>query len=388
MPLRINSTSLLAKVEGTYGTDPVPTGSANAILLMGTPTLSPMEMTSVQRNTITPYFGNLGSLPSSIYGKLDFEVEIAGSGTAGVAPAWGQLMRGCSWSETITAAPITGTAQVGGTTTTIVLAAAASASTDFYNGMPISITAGTASGQSGYIVDYDGTTKIATVVSSAWIATDATSTYSIGANVAYHPVTNLQESVTLYFNIDGVLHKFLGARGNCVLNFAADQIPSIKFSFQGLFQTVVDAASPTVTLTGWKQPQVANKANTPFLSLHGFTASSLDTFSMDMVNNVTHHALIGGTEQFVITDRNPAGNISMEAVNVATKDWWSTVKNATLSTFAMQHGTNPGNKIALTAPAVQIITPKYGNKNKITMLTAGLIPTPITGNDDLALVTF
>jgi hypothetical protein len=254
--------------------------------------------------------------------------------------------------------------------------------------MPISITAGTGNGQTGFIVDYDGTGKIATVVSSAWVAPDATSQYSIGANVAYRPISQSFESLTLYFNIDGVLHKFLGGRGNSSFSLGVDQIPLFKFSLQGLFQPVADSAAPTVVLTGWKQPQVANKANTPFLSLHGFAASSLESFDFDLANAVAHHALIGGTEQFIITDRKPTGNISMEAVTVATKDWWTTAKNATLGTLALQHGTNAGNKLAICAPAIQLASPKYGNKNGIAMLQASLVPTPSNGNDELAIVTF
>jgi hypothetical protein len=386
--LRLNITSLLAKNESGYATDPTPTGAANAILLKGKPTLTPMELTSVARDNLRPYFGNSEILPSSIFGKLDFEVEAAGSGIAGVAPAWGPLMRGCGWAETITAAAIVGTAQAGGSTTTIKLAAAASATDDLYDGMPISITAGTGNGQSGFIVDYDGTAKTATVVSSAWIAPDNTSQYSIGANVSYRPVSQNFESVALYMNIDGVLHRFLGARGNQSFSLGVDKIPSFKFSFQGLFQPVIDGAAPGVVLTGWKQPKVANKANTPFLSVHGFATSALESFDFDLANAIAHHALIGGTEQFIITDRKPAGNISMEAVTVATKDWWTIAQNATLGAFAIQHGIVAGNKVAITAPALQITNPKYGEKNGIAMLNAGLVPTPINGNDELAVVTF
>ncbi len=387
MSLRLRISSLLAKIEGTYGTDPTPTGASNAILLKGQPTLTPMELTSVERDNLRPFFGNAEILPSSIFGKLEFEVEAAGSGTAGVAPAWGALLRGCGFSETIVAAAITGTAQAGGSTTSIKLAAAASAVNEFYNGMPISITAGTGNGQSGYIVDYDGTTKIATVASTAWVAPDATSAYSIGANVSYRPISDLFESLTLYMNIDGVLHKLLGARSN-VSCLTADQIPSFKFSAQGLFQPVVDAVSPTVTLSVWKTPQPANKANTPFVSLHGFNAAALESFDFDMNNAVAHHALINGAEQFIITDRKPAGNISMEAVLVATKDWWTSAKNATLGALAIQHGTVAGNKLVITAPAVQITSPKYGDKNGLAMLQAGLALTPITGNDELSICVF
>jgi hypothetical protein len=57
-----------------------------------------------------------------------------------------------------------GTAQAGGATT-ITLDASASATDDIYNYDLIVITAGTGAGQSRYITDYDGTTKVATVAS-------------------------------------------------------------------------------------------------------------------------------------------------------------------------------------------------------------------------------
>src|SRR3546814_4207821 len=70
----------------------------------------------------------------------------------------------CSSDLVVTAAPITGTAQAGGSTTTAVLAALASAVDDAYLGMPIQHanvgTAGTVKGTS-MIMDYNGTTKTA-----------------------------------------------------------------------------------------------------------------------------------------------------------------------------------------------------------------------------------
>jgi len=388
MSLRLRVTSLLAKIEGSYGVDPVATGAANAILLRGEPTLTPMEMTEVDRDLVLPYFGNSESLPGAIYGMLNFKTEQAGPGTAGTVPAWGPLMRGVGCSETILAAAYTGTAQAGGSTTTIKLAAAASAVNEFYNGMPISITAGTGNGQSGFIVDYDGTTKIATVISASWIAPDATSAYSIGANVTYRRITDNPESIALYMNIDGVLHKFLGARGNVSGGISIDQIPEFNWSFKGLFVPIVDAASPTVVVTGWKTPVVANKANTPFVSLHGFNGAAVESYDFDLGNEINYHGLINSTEQILITNSKPSGNISMEAVNVATKDWWTIAKNATLGSFGIQHGTVAGNRIAITHPAVQIKKPSYGNKNGIAMLKAGLVPKPVSGNDEICICTF
>src|SRR3546814_11788789 len=93
----------------------------------------------------------------------------------------------CSSDLVVTAAPITGTAQAGGSTTTAVLAALASAVDDAYLGMPIQHanvgTVGTVKGTS-MIMDYNGTTKtavLAETLGAAIVAGD----YTIPANLTY-----------------------------------------------------------------------------------------------------------------------------------------------------------------------------------------------------------
>lgn len=103
MPIFWKSKTLLAKVEATYGTDAVPVAATNAILATDV-TFSPMEGEDVERNLELPKMGASSSLPAGVYSKLTFSVELAGSGTLGVAPGWGPLLRMCGVAETITAA--------------------------------------------------------------------------------------------------------------------------------------------------------------------------------------------------------------------------------------------------------------------------------------------
>lgn len=386
--MKLLITSLLAKIESTYGQDSSPTGAANAVLLRGNPTLTPLDMTQDARNIILPYFGNQGVMPSAAFGKLDYEIELAGSGTAGVAPAYGPILRACALGETLLASPYTGTAQAGGTTTTIKLAAGANATNDFYNGMPISITGGTGSGQSGLIVDYDGTTKIAVVVSAAWVAPDGTSTYSVGACAAYRPVTQSLEAVSKYFNIDGVLHKFLGSRGNVSFNIGADKIPFAKVSMDGIYQPVADGAAPTVVVTGWQRPLVANSVNTPFFMMQGFATAALESLTLDMGNKIARVARINTAQRVDITDRNPVGTVSMEAVTCATKDWFAACRAATMGTLGLTHGTATGNKFSITEPGMVLKNPKYSDSNGIAMISMDMDVTTLNGNDEMAFVTY
>lgn len=102
MPLSWRNKILLAKIESTYGTDAVPTGAANAILATNVQ-LTPMEGSDVSRELDLPNFGAQPTVPAELHARLQFEVELAPSGAAGTAPAWGPLLRACACAETIDA---------------------------------------------------------------------------------------------------------------------------------------------------------------------------------------------------------------------------------------------------------------------------------------------
>lgn len=93
---------MLAKIESSYGTDPTPTGSANALLVRSLE-ISPFQSDVVERELIRGYMGNYETLHANQRVEVTFEVEMAGSGAAGTAPAYGPLLKACGNSETIVA---------------------------------------------------------------------------------------------------------------------------------------------------------------------------------------------------------------------------------------------------------------------------------------------
>jgi hypothetical protein len=93
--------AVLAKIETVYGTDAVPTGAANAIQM--TSAKYKVEAEEVSRDLLKPYMGHQGVILVGKYATLSGEVEIAGSGAAGTAPAYGPLLRMAGFAETITA---------------------------------------------------------------------------------------------------------------------------------------------------------------------------------------------------------------------------------------------------------------------------------------------
>jgi hypothetical protein len=102
MPTRlIRKTAILLKTETTYGTDAVPAGAANAMLVSNL-SINPLNAKNVDRDNIRPYFGGSEQLVGVSYIECGFDIELVGGGTAGTAPAWGAALQACGFSEIIT----------------------------------------------------------------------------------------------------------------------------------------------------------------------------------------------------------------------------------------------------------------------------------------------
>ena len=94
--------AILAKLQPTAGVDSVPTGGANAMLVSNVQ-VNPLVANNVDRNLLRTYYGSSEQLIGSNYKELSFDVEICGGASAGSAPAWGPLLRGCAVAETLIA---------------------------------------------------------------------------------------------------------------------------------------------------------------------------------------------------------------------------------------------------------------------------------------------
>ncbi|GHC42258.1 hypothetical protein GCM10007291_50130 [Gemmobacter nanjingensis] len=93
--------AILLKPETVYGTDVAP-AAADALIGRNV-TFTPIVGERVSRDLILPYMGNQGVLLAGTYGRIEFDIEIAGSGAAGTKPKWGSAARICGMSETVLA---------------------------------------------------------------------------------------------------------------------------------------------------------------------------------------------------------------------------------------------------------------------------------------------
>jgi len=307
MSLLTRKRTILAKLESTYGTDPTPTGSANAILVRNL-SITPLNAENVSRDLVRPYLGASEQLIASAYVGVEFEVEMAGSGTAGTAPAYGPLLQACGMTET------------------------------------------------------DG-----------------------ASDVTYTPKSASFASVTMYYNVDGVLHKVTGARGNVELVINARQIPVFKFTFTGLYNAPSDASAPSVTYTAFQTPVAANSDNTTDFELFSFGAA-LESLNINFNNAIQYRSLIGA-EDVLMTDRQMSGQVVFEAPTITAKDFFSLALGSTLGNLDITHGTAAGNMVQITSSRVDVSNPSYQDQNGIQMLQVPLTFVPSTsGNDEISIV--
>jgi hypothetical protein len=298
---------LLAKIETVVGTDSVPTGTD--ALLVSNLEIQPLQLELIDRELVRGNLGNSEKLVGQRLVGISFDVEIAGSGTAGTAPKWGALMQACGFSETIVAV----------------------------------------------------------------------------TSVTYAPVSSAFKSATLYYFADGVRHTITGCRGTWSMSMEVGAIPKISYEFTGIFNAPTDTANPTGTFTNQANPLVVNSANTTPLQVHGY-AACLSAFSLDLANETPFRQLAGCTQEVMITDRKPEGEVMIEAPTLAAKNYFTVASGQTLGQFSFTHGTTAGNICTFTAPTCNLGSPEYDDSDGIIMLKLPFMPVPSgAGNNELTL---
>ena len=98
----IKNTAVLVKAGVTYGTDSVPTGTANAFRVSNL-TAKSLEAPMVERDLITAGLGISPALPGAPYSTVSFDIEIAGAGTVATAPPFAAALLACAMAQTLTA---------------------------------------------------------------------------------------------------------------------------------------------------------------------------------------------------------------------------------------------------------------------------------------------
>jgi hypothetical protein len=209
-------------------------------------------------------------------------------------------------------------------------------------------------------------------------------TISASTSVTYAPVSSSFSSITIVYNVDGVLHKVTGARGTVSFDFNVNNYPVMNFTFTGIYNAVTDTALPTPTYTS-VVPLPVSTTNTSNFSILGYSGC-LQQVTFDVANSIVDQELVG-CKSILLTDRAPTGTVIVEAPTIATKDFFAAALGSSTGLLTLQHGSVAGNIVTLNVPQCDVQPPTYQDVNGIHFLNIPFAAIPTTaGNDEFSLV--
>jgi hypothetical protein len=167
------------------------------------------------------------------------------------------------------------------------------------------------------------------------------------------------EMVTIYFFYAGKLHKMLDCMGTLKLNADKGTVPTVDMEFTGLYGGITDVTPGTLVFANHVDPVPVNKTNTSIPALHAY-GPTMYNLSIDLGNKIVH-TNVPGVEDITLTDRDRSGSITIRDVVIATKDFPTIVRNATLGGFSIQHGQVATKICEIACTDVQLKNQKYGD---------------------------
>ncbi|MBI3096339.1 MAG: hypothetical protein HYY97_15835 [Rhodocyclales bacterium] len=327
MPRYVRNSAILAKIETTYGTDPTPTGAANAVLVSNL-TVNPLNANNVPRNLIRPYFGGSEHLIGSRSVECSFDVEFQSSGsmTTPTVPAWDALLQACGY-------------QAG-------------------------------SGTAGSRVEYALATDYAAFKSlTIYYHDDGVLHKLLGARGNVSLALGIGERPVYRF-------RFVGLDGG--VTAVSNPTPTLTAFKTPLVMT--DANTGAVTL-GCTYAIGALSSGTEYIT---------NGLEIDLGNDVNYIDLLGTAaasgQTVEITNRDATGKIAFDLTAANEVTFMASVLAATTQSLGLVHGTTAGYKMLVYAPAVQMINPRKEDQNGRRIIGFDLRFLPSSGNDELKLV--
>ena len=199
------------------------------------------------------------------------------------------------------------------------------------------------------------------------------------------PETADDKTLTLRYNMSGILHTLTGCRGTWSLESGANLIPRLKFTFTGLWAAPVDQAAATPDYSTWKQPLVGSNTNTPTFSLFGAAGLRLNRLSLDYGGEVIYRETIGGANSTVLVDRATTGSVTVDMEGVSVLDPFSKARAGDTGALEMVHGVGAGKIVEIDCPRVQLTQPSYAEDAKLLQWSSDFEIQPNAGNDELTI---
>ena len=227
-----------------------------------------------------------------------------------------------------------------------------------------------------------GTAGTAPAYGTCMLVSGLAETVTATTKVDYAPVSSSFDAGSIYFYLDGDLHRFVGVRATASFTIEAAKAPFWRFSAIGLYKPVSTAALPSaVDYSAYRRPVMPSKDNTPTVSLHGYSAL-LKSLTVDVGQQVEYDQLVNH-ESVDIGGRSSKAKIVIRRPPVVTKDFFAASLAKTLGALSLVHGTTAGNIIGVSAPAAQIVRVGQTQDKGKLYLDMDLSLKPKDGNDEV-----
>lgn len=394
MPILNQRAILLVKAETTAGVDAVPTVLSDAIYIIS-PEVG-VDVKFMERKFARRDFSRYQAIAGRKLATLKFGVEVAHTGTATVAPRWSRLFQGCSMAggTQTTVSRTLATGALGATRASNVTTFATAASHGFSIGNIVSVTGNTDS-------TYNGTFTIVSIPSItsftvANVGTSGNSSNSSGAaaliaGTLFSPITDNQQTLTLYIYYDGLLHKMTGCMGTFSLMTDSGNLPELMFTFQGIWSDPVNTGSFP---TGDTYDTVINPPIMEYASMvfNGDASLVANIFKFDLMNKLVERQDMNaksGFRSIRISERAPTGNLDPDTE--LTQTFWQNMTNTVLGSMTVTmggtiSGITAGLSMVFSAPSVQIMKNVYKDRDNLRVydLTLDFRRGSLAGNDEFS----
>ncbi|HUD30418.1 MAG TPA: hypothetical protein VMQ93_16230 [Novosphingobium sp.] len=376
--IRPRNVVILVKLETTPGVDALPTAD-DAIPFENDGWSYNSPYTAEDSNEAN---GSLVAGAPLIVGRpaeVSIRVRIKGAGpgkvySPTVKPPHHVLFE-CTGRRGLFTAAIAAGGTTGGTTSGLTLGTSFAAIARSYIGMPLVLSGGNSGGRLVHVTDYTAG-RAATFADVFATALDVGVNAAMPANWTYAGTSPKsaaarltdQPSATVYIYEDGILHKFVGCRGNMSDFGGQTARPGYAtFALTGIYNGFSDADVPVVSVPGHSAPTLNMGAGgvTPALVINR-KELKVSTWSLndtqEKANTDDPNTPFGfGTPE--LGGRAPALVIDPLKTFKANRDPISDIEQGVSYTGVVRHGAAVANRWSLTTPYLMIAGIENGTRD-------------------------
>lgn len=219
-----------------------------------------------------------------------------------------------------------------------------------------------------------------------------TGVYTAGNTLTYSLVSAESSINSLAFRVfhdQGTVNKALGTRGTVKFTMQAGQYAVAEWEFRGLYTAVAAATIPALAGLGAQQPPIMYNAS---FQIGGFSPVCSQA-EVDLANNIVRRDDlndVSGVDSFRLTGRTPKLSFNADAVAESSNPFWGDWDGNVVATWAINIGTNAGNKCALSGYFEYEQAPKNSDSDGIRTYDceAALVSSDNSSSNDELTVTF